>query len=205
MTDFSKGFRDLRFEKLESLKPRERILKTAIALFTEYGVNTVGIDLIISESEVSKRSFYDYYPSKSDLIAAYLEFWEMYRFANLEKHLSKVKGGARAEILAVFDALQDWVCEKDFKGCIFTRGLSDFSSDESVVLRKKVDQHFEKFSGYLKARLIQLVKPAKAKIILAQLMSLIVGAMAVTHATGDVRVPQYNKRIAEDLLGDFSA
>ena len=38
--------------------PRERILATAIRLFNEVGVHTTGIDRIIEESGVAKKTFY---------------------------------------------------------------------------------------------------------------------------------------------------
>lgn len=194
--------RDLRFENLASLKPRERILKTAISLFNEFGVHTIGVDRIIAESGVSKRSFYDYFPSKSDLISAYLDFWEQYRFANLEKHLSGVKGGERAEILAVFDALDEWITASDFRGCVFTRGLNEFNDGDSASLRDKVLRHFEQFSDFIKIRLKELAPSGKAKVLLPQLMSLIVGSMVVAHATGNKKVAQINKELAKQLLSD---
>jgi len=200
MSNVTVGFRDLRAEKIETLKPRERILKTAIALFNAYGVNVIGVDRIIAESGVSKRSFYDYYPSKADLIAAYLDFWEEFRFTNMASHLAGVKGGPVAEILAIFDAVDDWINQEDFRGCTFTRGLSDFNTDDSKPLRIKVDQHFEKFSAFIKDRLVKLAPPKKAKILLLQLMSLVVGAMVVAHGTGEKGVAKLNKKIASDLL-----
>jgi len=204
MANSNLAFRDLRFEALASLKPRERILKTAIFLFNEFGVHTVGIDRIIAESGVSKRSFYDYFPSKSDLISAYLDFWEMYRFTNLERHLSGVRGGARGEILAVFDALDEWISANDFRGCVFTRGLNEFNDSGSAPLRDKVLRHFEQFSEFIKIRLKQFVPSARAKVLLPQLMSLIVGSMVVANATGNKKVAQLNKALAKDLLGEYS-
>ncbi|SFN18336.1 transcriptional regulator, TetR family [Chitinophaga sp. YR627] len=200
MTNTTSDFRDLRVEKIESLKPRDRILKTAITLFNEHGVHTIGIDRIIAESGVSKRSFYNYFPSKSDLIAEYLDFWDGFRFDNLERHLAAAKGGAKAEILAIFDALEDWISQTDFNGCMFTRGLNDFSDEDTKQLREKVDAHFKKSTDFIGARLTELVKPAKAKTMLPQLLSLILGTMVVAHMTGDRKVAQLNKKIARTLL-----
>lgn len=200
MANTTSDFRDLRFEKIESLKPRDRVLKTAIALFNEHGVHTVGIDRIIAESGVSKRSFYNYFPSKSDLIAEYLEFWDAFRFDNLEKHLATTKGGAKEEILAIFDALEDWISQTDFNGCMFTRGLNDFNDEDTKQLREKVDTHFKKSTDFINARLTELVKPAKAKTILPQLLSLTLGTMVVAHMTGDTKIAQLNKKIARTLL-----
>jgi AcrR family transcriptional regulator len=201
MLDLSSPFRDLRFEKLESLKPQERILKTAISLFNEHGVNVIGIDQIIAESNVSKRTFYNYYPSKNDLILAYLEFWDTFRFNNLEKHITALKvHDPKTEILTVFDSLNDWIAQSDFHGCNFTRGLSDFTTSESGMLLEKVNEHFSKASGFIGERLAKLVKPAKAKTLLPQLLSLIVGAMVVAHATGNKNIAILNKGIAKTLL-----
>ncbi|ACU60179.1 transcriptional regulator, TetR family [Chitinophaga pinensis DSM 2588] len=200
MLNTTSDFRDLRFEKIESLKPRERVLKTAIALFNKHGVHTIGIDRIIAESGVSKRSFYNYFPSKSDLIAAYLDFWDAFRFDNLEKHISIAKGGAKGEILAVFDSLEDWITQSDFNGCNFTRGLNEFSDEDTRPLREKVDAHFKKSTDFITARLADLVKPGKTKTLLPQLLSLILGAMVVAHITGDTKIAQLNKKIARTLL-----
>ncbi|BAV06453.1 transcriptional regulator, TetR family [Filimonas lacunae] len=201
MSNSSSPFRDLRFEKLESLKPQERILKTGITLFNKYGVNTIGIDQVIAESNVSKRTFYNYYPSKNDLISAYLDFWEEYRFTNLEKYLSTLKGNdPKSEILILFDALKDWTSQSDFNGCMFTRGLNDFATDDSGLLVEKVNQHFKKSADFINERLAKIVKPGKAKAILSQLLSLIVGTMVVAHITGDNSIATLNKGIAKTLL-----
>lgn len=201
MSNSAPAFRDLRFEDLETLKPRERILKTAITLFNRYGVNTIGIDQIIEESNVSKRTFYNYYPSKNDLILSYLEFWDEFRFDNLAKHLASLKvHDPQTEILTVFDALKDWIGQNDFHGCTFTRGLSDFTSEDTSLLLDKVNLHFKKAADFIGERLAQMVKPAKAKALLLELLSLIVGAMVVAHATGDKSIATLNKAIARSLL-----
>ena len=52
---------------------RERILETAEELFYREGIRAVGIDTIIEKSGVAKMSLYRSFPSKDDLVAAYLE------------------------------------------------------------------------------------------------------------------------------------
>ena len=51
---------------------KQDILTAAGKLFNEYGFVNVGVDKIISESQVAKMTFYKYFPSKSDLIEACL-------------------------------------------------------------------------------------------------------------------------------------
>jgi AcrR family transcriptional regulator len=59
---------------------RGQILTTAARLFYRHGVRAVGIDTIIAASGVAKMTLYRHFPSKDDLVVAFLErthaeFW----------------------------------------------------------------------------------------------------------------------------------
>src|SRR5258705_13201216 len=88
---------------------QERILATTDRLFYEQGIRAVGVDTIAAEAGVSKRTLYNYYPTKDDLIAAYLTA----RF----KHIAPSDAPAREQILAYFDRLERLVTEGGLRGC----------------------------------------------------------------------------------------
>ena len=52
---------------------RERLLATASQLFYTEGINSVGVDRIVSESHVTLATFYRHFPGKQDLVVAYLQ------------------------------------------------------------------------------------------------------------------------------------
>jgi AcrR family transcriptional regulator len=52
---------------------RERILATADRLFYDEGIRAVGIERVVAESGVTRVTLYRHFPSKDDLVAAYLE------------------------------------------------------------------------------------------------------------------------------------
>jgi AcrR family transcriptional regulator len=51
---------------------RERLLAAASRLFYVEGINSVGIERIIKEGQVTLATFYRHFPSKVDLVVAYL-------------------------------------------------------------------------------------------------------------------------------------
>jgi len=53
-------------------RARDRILETAGRLFYAEGYRAVGIDRVIAEAGVAKATFYNHFPSKDDLIVAWL-------------------------------------------------------------------------------------------------------------------------------------
>ena len=53
--------------------PKDKVFQTAARLFYQQGYRAVGVDTIAAESGVGKMTLYRHYPSKDDLIVAYLK------------------------------------------------------------------------------------------------------------------------------------
>ena len=51
---------------------RDRILSVAGPLFYREGYRAIGIDRVIAEADVAKATFYKHFPSKDDLIVAWI-------------------------------------------------------------------------------------------------------------------------------------
>ena len=97
---------------------RERILDTAYELFSRYGLRAVGVDRIIDESGVARKTFYRHFPSKADLILAFLvargERWSR---EWLLTEIHRLGQTPRERLLAAFDALDGWYRREDFESC----------------------------------------------------------------------------------------
>ena len=52
---------------------REKILNVASELFYRNGIRAVGVDTVVAESGAAKTSLYRWFPTKDDLVAAFLE------------------------------------------------------------------------------------------------------------------------------------
>ena len=68
MTELEKGPRGLR----RGRGARERILSASQQLFRDQGINCTGMDQLCAVAEVSKRTLYQHFPGKDELIAEHL-------------------------------------------------------------------------------------------------------------------------------------
>jgi AcrR family transcriptional regulator len=68
MAELEKGPRGLR----RGRGARERILSASRQLFAERGINCTGMDLLCAEAQVSKRTLYQHFDGKDELIAEHL-------------------------------------------------------------------------------------------------------------------------------------
>src|SRR3954471_5643496 len=68
MTELEKGPRGLR----RGRGARERILSASRQLFRDQGIHSTGMDQLCAEAEVSKRTLYQHFSGKDELIAEHL-------------------------------------------------------------------------------------------------------------------------------------
>lgn len=105
--------------------PAERILLTAHDLFYREGVRATGIDRVIAESGVTKVTFYRYFPSKNDLIRAFLDHrhqrWMAWFSDALQRHGAK----RRNPIDALVPALAEWFGDAGYRGCAFINSVGE--------------------------------------------------------------------------------
>jgi AcrR family transcriptional regulator len=98
---------------------RERILETADRLFYGQGIRAVGVDTIAAEIGISKRTLYNYFPSKDELILAYLSR----RFVPV--NISEQP--PLEQILRVFDWLERWFATDTFRGCPLVNAVAELA------------------------------------------------------------------------------
>src|SRR5689334_11210759 len=107
---------------------RQRILETADRLFYDEGIHAVGIQRIIAEASVTRVTLYRHFPSKDDLIAAYLErraAWDHEQVDGVIAAYADDPRGALTELAAV-------LTRDDFggvsRGCPFINASAEFTS-----------------------------------------------------------------------------
>ena len=108
-----------------AVTPKEKLFETAARLFYQYGYRATGVDTIAAESGVGKMTLYRHYPSKDDLIVAFLkqsdaDFWGYFEQA------TQNATSAREKLLAFFEALQGYVTSPACYGCPFINVATEY-------------------------------------------------------------------------------
>src|SRR5437660_1635277 len=95
----------------------QRILDTTDRLFYGQGIRAVGVDTIAAEIGISKRTLYNHFPSKDDLIVAYLS-----------RRIRPVEVSDRPpaeQILGDFERLERSFASGVFHGCPFVNAVAE--------------------------------------------------------------------------------
>ncbi|AGO56144.1 TetR/AcrR family transcriptional regulator [Serratia plymuthica] len=134
------------------LPARQRILLTAHDLFYREGVRATGIDRIISESGVTKVTFYRHFPSKNDLIAAFLAYrheqWLAWFNQSLERHVAE-QGNV---LSALTPCLAEWFNDPHYRGCAFINTaveLADMLPESLNIARQHKEQMADAIARHL--------------------------------------------------------
>jgi AcrR family transcriptional regulator len=112
---------------------RERILESAYALFSRRGVRGVGIDEVIADAGVAKATLYAHFPSKDDLVLAFLERREeRWTFAYVATEARRRGTDPEEQLLAIFDLFDEWFRRDDFEGCSFIKLLLELGAEHAA-------------------------------------------------------------------------
>ena len=95
-------------KRLAADGPREKIVAVAYELFARRGIRDVGVDELIRASGVAKATFYRHFPSKDDVVLAFLEQWYLERTAAIQEAIARHGTSDGAAVLTIFDVFDDW-------------------------------------------------------------------------------------------------
>jgi AcrR family transcriptional regulator len=122
---------------------RSRVLNAAGELFYSEGLHSVGIDRIIAAAPVTRATFYRHFPSKDDLLVAYL--------MQVDEAIRAQVNAARAQdappddiVRAVGRSIADGIQSPGFRGCAFLNAAAEYP-DPTHPVHQAVLRHRQWF------------------------------------------------------------
>jgi AcrR family transcriptional regulator len=179
---------------------RQELVETAMRLFGEYGFHATGIDRIAEEANISKKTMYNHFRSKEELIIAALKHYDSVARNHFMKEVEKRTSNPYERLLAVFDVTRDWFCEKRFFGCMFIKVIGEFADRNEGILQ--VSREYKRLIAEFIEKLARDAGIADAKEVAASLALLLEGAIVIAQITGNPDSADTARAAARVIIDD---
>jgi AcrR family transcriptional regulator len=176
--------------------PRERLLTTAQQLFYSRGAG-VGVDALLKEANVARRSLYEHFGGKDGLVAAVLRRASDEDLAWYEAALAG-HTEPRARLLGLFDRLDELVSDPDFRGCRYF--ASDLAFAEPAHPAHEETAAYRRRIRALLVRELEALGHARPEHAAEQLHLLIEGALVAGATQGGAHPARVARELAADVL-----
>ena len=159
---------------------RERLLTAASQLFQDVGVVATGVDALIASAGVAKATFYRHFPSKDDLVVAWLRDPRT-RWFDRVRAQAEEGGTAPADVIEhFFDALADWLEAGNYRGCAYLNTSVEIT-DPTHPARLVVAEILQEIEDYLTG-LVAAGGYADPARLGAELQTILAGSISLSVA-----------------------
>jgi AcrR family transcriptional regulator len=134
---------------------RQRILDAAAELFYAHGIRAVGMSQIIDAAGCGKNLLYSNFPSKTDLVAAYLTAEARYREQQAQEAMAAAGDDPVDQIVALTGYIANCAAEPRSRGCALRNYVAEFPGDDSAAT-----QVAQEFLEHARSRIDELVRQA---------------------------------------------
>lgn len=110
-----------------------QIVERAFERFYEGGFHATGIDAVMADSGISKRTLYKYFSSKEELIEAVLDYYTAGFVADLFQPVEAVGDDARAQITAFFDVRKAMIDREPTRGCLGMKAAQEYAGKHDGI------------------------------------------------------------------------
>lgn len=182
----------------------ELLVSVAFDLFYRHGVHAVGINRLLEESGIAKKTLYNHFASKEDLVAATVDYRHRQFYAWMD---ARTRGAADGEsaIYALFDALDDWFNDRDkemgsFHGSYFTNVSAEYGELDHPI-HQRCAEHKKAILRLIVKHVGKIFSDQKTVDLIAEAILLLKdGAVVQAHVRGDLKAAVKAKEVVAELL-----
>ena len=112
---------------------RDELVRKALETFYRNGFHATGMDMLAAETGVSKTSIYKHFRTKEDLILAVLRLRDEHFRNWLFRRMAELGESPVEQLLAMYEALEEWFSERDFRGCMFIKASAEYQEPDHAI------------------------------------------------------------------------
>ena len=183
---------------------KRHIIEVAFSLFYHKGIHAVGINEIIKTAVVAKKTLYNHFVSKDELIVATLIYRDQLEINHLKFRLANAEMGKDA-LLVLFELLDDFINNRDttlgkFRGDYFNNSCAEYAqTSQSVYIT--CQSHKEAIKNIIKTHVDSFEEnPAKNKFLIDTIFLLKEGVINNALVQGNLNSALEATACVENLL-----
>jgi len=183
---------------------KRHIIEVAFSLFYNKGIHAVGINEIIKTASIAKKTLYNHFVSKDELILATLIYRDQLEVSHLKFKLASAEIGKDA-LLAWFELLDDIINNRDhtlgpFRGDYFNNCCAEYAQKNQAVYAA-CQSHKASLKAIIQAHVdVFEQRPAHNQLLVNNLVLLKEGVINEALISGDVNSAKQAGRCVENLL-----
>jgi AcrR family transcriptional regulator len=183
------------------LLPLDRLLATTERLIYAGGIHATGMDAIVKESGVPRKTVYRHFSSKEALVVGALKRRDD-RWMDWFIHETTTRASTpHAQLLVMFAVLRNWFESADFHGCAFINAAGEIAHPSPI--RDIARHHKQRLLDFIE-QLCRQLGTSEPQQLARQLLVLIDGAIAVAMVQGDGVAADDAATIAKHLLASLT-
>ena len=184
--------------KLSKLSKRDQLIQTALELFAKNGIHATGVDSIVEQSGVTKKTLYAHFRSKEELVLAVLRQYDELARNDFMRRVESGGKTPRARLLAVFDFAERWFQQSNFYGCLFINTIGEYS-DKGTPIRQICKEYKKLVKGYIR-ELCEQGGASDPQGLAEELAMLLEGATVTAQVSQNPKTAKIAKRAAKALI-----
>ena len=134
--------------------PRDRILAAAHDYFHNVGIRATGVDTLIEAAGVAKATFYRHFPSKDDLVVAWLSDDRPRWFYQIRDQAEASSTEPEVVIQLIFEGVARWIEEDGFRGCAFLNAAVEITGSMHPA-RPIIRAYLDEIESYIRDALVR--------------------------------------------------
>lgn len=136
----------------KAAETRQHIIDAAYTLFYQIGFIRTGVDAIAHAAGITKRTLYQHFKSKDELIEAVLEHQHQMALKRIRRWADRITGKPDQMVTTLFEKLGQWADQTEWQGSGFTRAAVEFADQPGHPARKAALRHKQELEMYLVER-----------------------------------------------------